>query len=353
MNETNVLIVGAGPIGLELAVALRQAGVDYLQLDAGQIGQTISMYPRQARFFSSPERIGIAGVPLVTQDQSKATREEYLAYLRGIVEQFDLQVRTYERVNAIRRDDRGGFYLQTTHGENTNEYWAKHVVLAVGDMHAPRMLHVPGEDLAHVSHYFDEPHRYFRKRLLIVGGRNSAVEAAIRCHRAGALVSISYRRPAFDAESIKYWLMPELDSLIQHGRIVFHPSTVVCRITPTHAVLRGVAEGGAAGGDEMLLPADFVLLLTGYVQDSTLFEMAGVELLGVNRAPNVNPETMESNVPGLFVAGTAVAGTQEKFRLFIENCHSHVSRIVRAITGHSPPPGLVNDAAAVYALPES
>ncbi len=346
--------MGAGPIGIELAVALKHAGVDYVHLDAGQIGQTIDWYPRQARFFSSPERIAIAGVPLVTQDQGKATREEYLGYLRAVVQQFELDIRTFERVTSIRPEADGGFLVEATRGGEPRTYAAERVVLAIGDMHAPRMLHVPGEDLDHVSHYFDEPHRYFRQRLMIVGGRNSAVEAAIRCHRAGARVTLSYRRAAFDAGSIKYWLLPELESLIKHGAIAFRPCTEVRRITPRAVTVAPSQVGGCPGGaGEHEVPADFVLLLTGYVQDCSLFQSMGIELHGENRAPRIDPETMETNVPGAYVIGTAVAGTQERFRLFIENCHPHVTRVVRALTGSEPPRSLVNQAAKTFGLPES
>ncbi|MEX1017246.1 MAG: NAD(P)-binding domain-containing protein [Phycisphaeraceae bacterium] len=349
-QQITVAIVGAGPIGLELAVVLKQMGVDYVHLDAGQIAQTISWYPRQARFFSSPERIAIAGVPLTTPDQTKATREQYLAYLRGVAQQFDLHVNTYERVTAIDRDAHG-FTLRTTRRDGEHTYHARHVVLAVGDMHEPRTLGLPGEELDHVSHYFEDPHRYFNQRLLIVGGRNSAVEAALRCHHAGAHVTVSYRRARFDAKSIKYWLLPEINALIKHGKIGFHPETCVQRITPTEVVL-SPAESALAGGPTRIR-ADFVLLLTGYVMNPALFQMAGVALDGENRSPKHNPATMETNVPGLYVAGTAAAGTQRHFKLFIENCHPHVAKIAQAITGQRPPMHLINQAAKQFDLPES
>lgn len=355
MIQTQAVIIGAGPIGLELAVPLKRLGVNYLHFDSGQIGQTVSWYPRQARFFSSPERIAIAGVPLHTIDQSKATREEYLSYLRSIVEQFDLQVRTYERITHIARE-RDGFVIRTLRGEEENAYAAQHVILAVGDMHAPRRLHIPGEDLDHVSHYFDEPHKYFRQRLLIVGGRNSAAEAALRCHRAGAKVSISYRRPNFDSSSIKYWILPELESLIKHGQITFHPCTSAKQITRGHVHLAPSDHLDCRDTppcEPFNVEADFVLLLTGYVMDTTLFEIAGVELEGPHRAPHHNPKTMETNVPGLYIAGTAAAGTQERYRLFIENCHVHVERVVRAITGQELPSDLINRATQHLEMPES
>ena len=188
----------------------------------------------------------------------------------------------------------------------------------------------------------------FDRRLLIVGGKNSAVEAAIRCARAGADVTLSYRKQHFDAGSVKYWLLPELESLIKTGRVTYHPRTTPVEIEEDRAVLGSVDDSTRSE-----LAADFVLLLTGYLQDKTLFEQLGVELEGANASPVLEKETMQTSVPGLYVAGTAVAGTQERFRLFIENSHPHVTRIVRAITGQAPPPQLVNDAASRYNLAES
>ena len=351
VQDVDVVLVGAGPIGLELAVVLKRMGVEYAHVEAGQIGQTITGYPRQVRFFSSPERIAIAGVPLHTTDQSKATREEYLAYLRSVVEQYGLAVRAYERVVSLSRDDTSGRWIvRTQRGGGDEHAWsARSVVLAIGDMHQPRMLHIPGEDLPHVSHVFEDPHPFFQQRLVIVGGRNSAVEAALRCHRAGAHVTLSYRRDSFDRDAIKYWLLPEIESLIKAGQITFLPRTRPVAITREHVALAGDAQELGT----RKVPADFVLLLTGYVQDTSLFEMAGVELRGENRAPVVDPDTMQANVPGLYIAGTAAAGTQVRFRLFIENCHPHVARIARALTGREPPTGLINDAVAAFKLPES
>ena len=355
IKHTDTLIVGAGPIGLELAVVLKAMGVDYRQVDAGQVGQTVSWYPRQVRFFSSPESIAIAGVPLGTSDQEKATREQYLAYLRNIVQQFELKVNTYERVMRVQKQG-DSFLVQTRRGGEQQDYQAKHVVLAVGDMHHPQKLNIPGEDLDHVSHYFDEPHRYFGQKLLIVGGRNSAVETAIRCSRAGADVTLSYRRAAFDDKSVKYWLLPEIQALIKSGQVRYLPNTAPTRICGTHVRLVKTTHDGdidSTQDDPMDVSANFVLLLTGYRMDTSLFEQSGVTLVGENRGPHFDPDTMMTNVPGLFVAGTAAAGTQKRFRLFIENCHPHVSKIVRSITGEDPPSGLINDAAKTYDLPES
>jgi len=348
---TDTLIVGAGPIGIELAVCLKSLGHDYRHVDAGCVAHTVAWYPKQTRFFSSPERIAISGVPLATVNQEKASREEYLAYLRSVVKQFDLAINTYERVTEVTPLDGDGsrFSVVTAkHGKPHATYRCRHVVLAIGDMHQPRKLNIPGEGLPHVSHFFDEPHRHFRQRLLIVGGKNSAVEAALRCHRADADVTISYRQGWFDESSIKYWLMPELKSLIEKGEIGFYPNTVPAEITSEAVRL------ASTGGDpDVTVEADGVLLLTGYQQDKGLFTMAGVTLDGPNESPVVDYETMQTDAAGVYVIGTAVAGTQNKFKLFIENSHPHVAKACKAITGKDAPAGLINDAAQRYKLIET
>lgn len=202
--------------------------------------------------------------------------------------------------------------------------------MAIGDMHRPRMLGVPGEGLPLASHYFRDPHRYFGRRVVIVGGKNSAVEAAIRCWRVGARVTIAYRRAEFDERRVKYWLMPELKGLIKEGRIAFIPEAEVEAIAADRVVLRrGLSE-------RVEVEADDVLLLTGYEMDGSVLEAAGVEMVGPERRPRFEPRTMETNAPGLFVAGTAVAGSQERHRVFIENCHGHAEKIAAAVLGRAP-----------------
>lgn len=345
---TDVAVIGAGPIGLELAVALKRAGIDYLHFDARQIGHTISWFAPATRFFSSNERIAIAGIPLQTPDGGKCTREQYLTYLRTVVQQFHLDVRTYEPVVGIDRLPGGaGFTLTTRPASGERRYRANRVVLVTGGTDRPRRLDIPGEDLPHVSHYFDDPHKYFRKRVLVVGGKNSAVEAALRCHHAGAYVSLSYRRPKLPAKSIKYWLLPEINGLMESGRIEAHLGTVPKHITPTHVQLDPWTDPEAPVNPTFSfvgpkvrgrsVAADFVLLLIGYRADMTLCRMAGVELIGPTETPAYDHRTMETNIPGVYVAGTAVAGTQDRYRVFIENCHVHVDRIVAAITGAPEP----------------
>ena len=336
IEHHHVAIVGAGPIGLELAVALKDAEVDYIQFDAGQIGSTIGWYPLEMPFHSSSERLAIAGVPIQVADQQKAKREEYLAYLRAVVMQFALEVHTYERVSGIRRLDDGSFEIDTatTAGERT--YRCEAVVIAIGSMHAPRLLGIPGEDSPHVSHYFRDPHTYFGKKLLVVGGRNSAVETAVRCQRAGAQVTLSYRRNDFDAARVKFWLLPEIRSMLRDERMKFLPKTVPLEIRGRSVLLAKTDDNGAVAPDSEIseVSADFVLLMTGYRQDTTLFSMLGVARVGIDQEPDYNPDTMETNVPNVYVAGTAVSGTpQGKVRVIVETCHVHTPRIVAAITG--------------------
>jgi thioredoxin reductase (NADPH) len=321
-----VAVIGAGPIGLELAVALVRANIDYVQFDAKQIGATMQWYPQEMVFHSNAERLAIAGVPIQVPDQQKIKREEFLAYLRAVVLQFGLEVNTYERVLDARRVE-GGFELHTNRGT----YLVDNVVVAIGAMHAPKLMNVPGEDLPHVSHYFHDPHTYFNQQLLIVGGRNSAIEAAVRCQRAGAHVTLSYRRDDFDATSVKFWLLPEIRSMMRDGRVRFLPQTSVVEIRERNVVLEELNRPEGERRSE--IAADFVLALTGYRQDTTLFEQLGVDLQGDDRRPRYDETTMETNVPGVFVAGTAIAGSPvERVRIIVEDCHVHVDRILARLT---------------------
>ena len=355
MEQAEIAVIGAGPIGLETAVALKRAGVSYVQLEAGAIGSTMGWWAPGTRYFSSPERIAIAGVPLIVQGEEKATREDYLRYLRHVAAEFSLEVRTFERVVGVERE--GEWFVVRTvrsaHGVGGVEeqrrveceeqgdpelrrasasasggktYRVRKIVLAIGNMHLPRMVGVEGEGLAHVSHYLEDPHKYFGRRVVIVGGRNSAVEAAIRLYRAGARVTLCQRAAEMERERIKYWLLPELEWLIEKGLVGFEAGVEVREITEGAVVFE--RDGGWVEA-----PADMVLLLTGYVQEPELFEMLGVELHGPERRPRFDSRTMETSVPGVFVAGTAIGGSASRTRVFIENAHEHVERIVRAITG--------------------
>ncbi|MEM1011376.1 MAG: NAD(P)-binding domain-containing protein [Planctomycetota bacterium] len=327
-DQTRVVIVGGGPIGLEVAATMQRAGVDYRVLEAKEVGHTMTWWAPQTKWFSSNERIAIAGMPLVTPDGSKASREQYLAYLRGVVSALDLDVRTFEPVADIQREEDGFVVHSQTRG-GPRETRCDAVVLAIGGTDFPSKLGVPGDDLPHVDGYLREPHSYFGRRVLIVGGRNSAIEAALRCHHAGADVALSYRGDELPEKSIKYWLLPEIKGLIKSDRIAGHFGTEVKAITPTHVTL------SSTDGDTDV-EADVVLSLIGYRQDKRLLRRAGVDLIGDGERPSYDEATMETNVPGLYVAGTAIAGTQSsKYSVYLENCHDHAQKILEHL-GSSP-----------------
>ncbi|MHC4402608.1 MAG: NAD(P)-binding domain-containing protein [Planctomycetota bacterium] len=330
VESFDVAVVGAGPIGLEMAAELKRAGVDYVQFEAHQIGHTFTWWPPHTQFFSSPEFVSIAGIPIHTVDQMKLTREAYLAYLRSVVEQLDLKVNLYERVERAERADEG-FILHTSTRLGRRTYRCRRVVLASGGMAAPNRLGIPGEDLPHVSHYLAEPHQYFRTRLVVVGGMNSALETALRCWRAGAKVTISYRRAELGRGAAKRHLRAEVMMWIRKGEIEFLPETVPVQITPEHVVLAPARVVEPAESDLVPLPADFVILSTGFVADMSLAEQLGVTLHGPEKVPEHSPATMETDSPGVYLAGTAAGGTQRQYKLFIENGHAHVQKILAAL----------------------
>lgn len=333
--EIEVAVVGAGPIGIETAIALQEADIDTALFEAQQIGHAISNWPPDTRFYSPPERIALAGVPVHTRDQLSTTGEEYLPYLRMLVEQFELRLHNYEPVLNIERVE-GGFLLHTRPRSGDRLYLCRFVVVATGGTAGPRKLGIPGEELPHVQHRFPGPHPYFRTRVLIVGGRNSAVESALRCWRAGAQVTISYRRSMFDLDVIKRHLSDDILARIERGEINFLPSTIPVEITPEYVVLAQTRDQATPNGPHTIHKTDFVLLMLGSAADASLLASAGVTILGEEQMPFHDPRTMETNVPGIFVAGTAVGGTQWRLKHAIYTSHNHVAKIVKAITGQVP-----------------
>jgi thioredoxin reductase (NADPH) len=312
-KHSQVIIVGAGPLGLELAIGLKQSGIDYLHLDAGQVGQAIFDFPPQTRFFSSSERIGIAKIPLQTVDQEKCTREAYLAYLRSCVSYFDLKIQSFEKVLSIKESQ--GFELTTSKGS----YTCKFLVLATGGTNHPRRLSVPGEDLPHVFDRLLDPHLFFQKKVAIIGGKNSAAEAALRLFHAKSFPLIVYRGTHLDEKAIKFWLLPELKSRTKKGEIPLHTETKVLEILESK-ILTNKGE----------IPCDFVLKAIGFEQDKTLFTQLNIPLEGDAKKPRFNPLTMEIK-PNVFVLGTAAGGTQNHYTHYIENTHHHVDLIGKSI----------------------
>jgi thioredoxin reductase (NADPH) len=324
--------VGAGPIGLETAAVLVDQGHEVLVVDAGAVGETIARwFPPNTRFFTSPERLALRGLPVASTTQEKTTGEEYLAYLRAFVTERGLTVSTFTQVVAI-----GG-----SSGDFTvivRNIWGREIdlrvgviVLATGGTAHPRRLGVPGEDLPGVHRELGDPHRYFSRRVLVVGGRNSAAESALRLYRVGAQVSMVHRTAELHPR-VKHWIRPEVESLLDEGAIRRLMPREVVRIDPGQVVLREPDAGAT-----QTVAVDDVLLQIGYTADPHIFELAGVPLVGPRREPEHDPHTMATAVPGIFVVGTASAGTQERFEVFIENSHQHADRVAAAMAGRPAP----------------
>ena len=338
---TDVLVIGAGPIGIEVASGLKYAGAQYIQIEAGALAQTIYNWPGGARFFSSPERVAIAGIPIQTTGQEMITREEYLAYLRNVVEIHELDIATYEK--AVSVENTGlpvtGFHVITEGLAGERDIFCSKIVFASGDMSFRNRLNIPGEDTVYqnlgismVRHTLDDPHLYFGRNILIIGGKNSALEAALRCFRSGARVSLSYRKNALEKEHTNSRLHLELSVLISKGCIDFYPQTIPEQFHPGLAILKKTDSG--CGGTVTLkeVKTDFVIVATGFHADLTLLEQIGVAFEGDGQVPCYNQETMETNVPGIFLAGTAVSGGRQTYKDFIGTSHDHTRKIVRQIT---------------------
>lgn len=308
-SHTEVLIVGAGPIGLACAISARRRGMSPLVIDAGVIVNSIANYPVGMSFFTTSERLELGGHPL-TSLQHRPTREEALAYYRGVVRAETLDVRTGTRlIGAVQHGD--AFVAEVVTSSGPMKLHASRLVLATGYFDHPNLLDVPGESLPHVRHYFEEPHRTAGQQVVIVGGKNSAIEAALLAFRAGANVTLVHRAADFKP-TVKYWLRPDLDNRVAAGEIASRMESTVTAIRTDAVEVRG-----PTGGLEQL-PAERVYLLTGYHPDFALLRALGVELDPETGRATTNPDTLESNVPGLYLAGSVAAGRQIS-EVFIEN----------------------------------
>ena len=324
----DVLIIGAGPSGLATAIAAKQQGLDYALVERGALVNSIFNFPVHMVFFTTPELLEIGGLPLVTP-YDKPTRLEALRYYRRVVDTYDLQIAFDEEVTAIERDPEDIFAVETRTAKGmTRVREARAVVLAIGYYDLPNRLNVPGEDLPHVSHYYTEAHPYYRKRVVIVGGKNSAAEAALELYRAGAKVTLVHRRAAL-GESIKYWVKPDIENRLKEGAIGSRFEASVVEITPTFvAIERRTSTGSECQREE--IPAEAVFLLTGYHADVELMRRAGVRCDEETLVPTYDPLTLETNVPNLFVAGGAVAG-RHTGTIFIENGRFHGEKIISVL----------------------
>ena len=313
----DLLILGAGPIGLACGIEAKKAGLNYLILEKGALCNSIYNYPVNMTFFSTAERLELAGIPFMTAG-AKPTRTEALDYYRRIYQLFQLQVNLYEAVDTLKKEG-DLFFVQTSKGS----YSSRKIVLATGFYDLPNLMHVPGEELPKVLHYYKEPWPFVGQNVLVVGGANSAVDAALECWRKGAQVSMALLGDEVD-ENVKYWVRPDILNRIKEGSIRAIKNSKVVEILPNEVRL-ATPEG------EICLPNDWVLALTGYRPNFGLLDQLGVQLsLDEKRQPCYDQTNQESNVPGVYLAGVVCGGLNTR-EFFIENSISHAEAIVHDI----------------------
>jgi thioredoxin reductase (NADPH) len=320
--KEEILIIGAGPCGLAAAIALQSKGFSPLIIEKGNIVQAISDYPTHQTFFSTPDKLEIGDIPFTIAER-KPIRSQALAYYREVVKREQLRIHSYEEVNLVNREHEGHFTVQTTSKrQGIRLYEASYVIVATGYYDHPNLMHIPGEELDKVIHYFKEAHPYFDQDVVVIGGKNSAVDAALELEQAGAHVTVLYRGQSISS-SVKPWILPEFESLVRHGRIDIQFGAIVKEIT-AQAVVYSVGE------DSRRIKNDFVFAMTGYHPDHTFISQMGVLLDKDSGRPLVNEETMETTIPNIFIAGVIAAGNNAN-EIFIENGRFHGELIASEI----------------------
>lgn len=312
----DILIIGGGPIGLACGIEAQKAGKSYVIIEKGPLVNSLYHYPVFMTFFSTSQKLEIGDVPFVSIS-NKPNRNEALEYYRRVTEKFRLNIQLFETVNSNQKLDNGLFAVSTTKAE----YLAKNVIIATGFYDVPVLMNIPGENLPKVKHYYQDPHLYAFSKVLVVGANNSAIDVALETYRKGAEVTLVIRGTEIGSY-VKYWVRPDIENRIKEGEIKVHYKSELTSISEKTATIQ-TPEG------EIIIANDFVLAMTGYKPNFTLLSQLGVVMDETNY-PEHNPETMETNLPGLYLAGV-VCGGVDTHKWFIENSRVHAEQILKHI----------------------
>lgn len=317
MKTEECIIVGGGPCGLAAAIALKEIGKNPLVIEKGNVVNAIYGYPTHQTFFSSSEKLAIGDVPFIIEGR-KPHRNQALVYYREVVKRKELRINRFEQVERVDKQESGLFHVYTSKGS----YETPYVVIATGYYDHPNYMNIPGEEMEHVFHYFKEAHPFFDTDTVVIGGKNSSVDAALELHKAGARVTVLYRGSTY-SPSIKPWILPEFEALVRNGEIgmVFDANVKkIDRETLTYEVR----------GDEHTIKSDFVFAMTGYHPDHAFLKKMGVEIDDITGRPIYKEATKETNVENIFIAGVIAAGNNAN-EIFIENGRFHGGEIAAAI----------------------
>lgn len=317
MKAYDIVIVGGGPIGIACGLAAKKKGISYVILEKGPIVNSLYNYPINMQFFSSSEKLEIDEIPFISKE-AKPKRSEALEYYRRIVTGNKLNMQLFEKVASITKTKEVFTVISSK-----ETYTSSNVIIATGFYDIPNKMHIPGEDLDKVSHYYNDPHFYAQQKIAIVGASNSAIDAALECYRKGAEVTLIIRGDAV-GQRVKYWVRPDIINRIEEGSIKVYYHATLQEIKP-HEISINTPDG------VFTIENDYVLALIGYKPNFNFLEKLGIELSDdEKRLPNYNPETMETNIDHLYLAGV-ICGGMETHKWFIENSRIHAQLIMNAI----------------------